>query len=421
VDRETLRGGRYVVTGTLGEGSQGATFEAVDKKEGRLVAIKCFDVRGARAWKDVELAEREARVLAGLSHRRLPAYIEHFEEDGKLYLVMEKIEGKSLATKLRDRERLDERQVARLLADAADALAYLHGRGIVHRDLKPGNVIARPDGSFAFVDFGAVRDGFRAEGGSTVVGTFGYMAPEQFQGRALPASDVYAIGATSLALLTGKQPEELPHRGLAIDVAASLRGVASDALARTLARMLEPDPERRASRVEVPSSLGAGPRSVRARPPPSPREEREMTRKEARRARKEARRARREARLHRGGGRLPWIALLFVLLGLAVARVAVSVALFVIVPAVLTTLSLVFGPALRDAARAVVRGGKRAYGAIDEQAREVAGRTSEPPPPAENPRVRVEGERVRVAGPRAEEEEEEEWEEEEEEERRRRS
>src|SRR5580658_2080041 len=247
MDDEALRGGRYVVMRSLGAGAQGATFEAVDKKEGRLVAIKRFDVRGAKAWKDVELAEREARVLSSLAHPKLPAYIEHFEEGGRLYLVMEKIEGESLADRLRRGGRLDDAGALRLLRDAADALAYLHGQGVVHRDLKPGNVIERKDGSFAFVDFGAVRDRMRLEGGSTVVGTFGYMAPEQFQGRVQPASDVYAVGATALAMLIGKQPEDLPHRGLGIDVRTSLRGVASLELTSTLERMLEPDPDRRAA------------------------------------------------------------------------------------------------------------------------------------------------------------------------------
>jgi hypothetical protein len=393
MEGETLRDGRYVVTKILGEGSQGSTFEAVDKKEGRLVAVKRFDVRGAKAWKDVELAEREARVLASLEHPSLPAYIEHFEERGRLYLVMQKIEGKSLAQKLKDHERLGEKEIAHLLHDAADALAYLHGRGVVHRDLKPGNVIQRDDGSFAFVDFGAVRDRFRAEGGSTVVGTFGYMAPEQFQGRALPASDVYAIGATCLAMLTGKQPEDLPHRGLSIDVAAALRGIASERLTRTLAHMLEPDPERRAARIEAPRVSSPS----RDRGPHGPESHRQWRQRE-REARRATKRARRAARRGAPGRGLPFLPVFIVLVALAAARVAVSLALFVAVPAVLTILSLVFGSSLRTAARAVVRGGRRAYGLIEQQARDISDEAEERRAPGDDARVRVEPDRVRVQG-----------------------
>jgi hypothetical protein len=397
MEGETLRDGRYVVTKILGEGSQGSTFEAVDKKEGRLVAVKRFDVRGAKAWKDVELAEREARVLASLEHPSLPAYIEHFEEGGRLYLVMQKIEGKSLAQKLKDHERLGEKEVAHLLHDAAEALAYLHGRGVVHRDLKPGNVIQRDDGSFAFVDFGAVRDRFRAEGGSTVVGTFGYMAPEQFQGRALPASDVYAIGATCLAMLTGKQPEDLPHRGLSIDVAAALRGIASERLTRTLAHMLEPDPEKRAARIEAPR-VSSPPASSRERGSRGAESYRQW-RKREREARRAAKRARRAARRSGRGRGLPFLPMFIVLVALAAARVAVSLALFVAVPAVLTVLSLVFGSSLRTAARAVVRGGRWAYGLIEQQARDIrdiSDEVAESRAPGEEARVRVEPDRVRV-------------------------
>lgn len=93
---EELGQGRYVITGSLGAGSQGETLDAVDKREGRPVAIKRFTLRSAKSWKDVELAEREANVLASLSHSGLPRYIEHFEENGALYLVMEKIEGETL-------------------------------------------------------------------------------------------------------------------------------------------------------------------------------------------------------------------------------------------------------------------------------------------------------------------------------------
>ena len=77
---ETLRDSRYVIVWVLGEGGQATTFEAVDKRAGRLVAIKRFRVRGAKSWKEVELAEREAKVLQGLDHPALPRYVEHFEE-----------------------------------------------------------------------------------------------------------------------------------------------------------------------------------------------------------------------------------------------------------------------------------------------------------------------------------------------------
>jgi hypothetical protein len=261
---ETLRDGRFVIIGSLGEGSQGHTFDGVDKREGRAVAIKRFDVRFARTWKEADLAEREARVLQSLSHPRLPKYLDHFEQDGALYLVMEKIEGESLAALQRRGGLLSEKEATRLLRDASEILDYLHGRTppVIHRDLKPGNVIRRPDGSFAFVDFGAVRDKLRPGGGSTIVGTFGYMAPEQFQGRALPASDVYAIGATVLSMLTGRQPEDLPHRGLSIDVRAALGDRASPRLVEALALMLDPDPDRRPAKIApVLSQLERGPRS----------------------------------------------------------------------------------------------------------------------------------------------------------------
>jgi serine/threonine protein kinase len=177
--------------------------------------------------------------------------VEHFEEDGALYLVMDRMPGVSLTEWRKKGNAFDETDVVRLLEQAAVVLEYLHHRSppIVHRDLKPGNVIRRPDGSYAFVDFGAVRDRLRPEGGSTVVGTFGYMAPEQFQGRAAPASDVYAIGATALWMMTGQEPEHLPHKGLAVDVSLALGSGARPELVAVLSSMLEPDPSIRPSSI----------------------------------------------------------------------------------------------------------------------------------------------------------------------------
>jgi serine/threonine protein kinase len=266
---ESLDAGRYAVTGVLGEGSQGTTYAATDGQTGRAVAIKRFDVRGARSWKDVELAEREIRVLASIDHPLVPRYVAHFEQDGALYLVMERVEGETLEA-IRKREGpLPEAEVRRFLACADRALTYLHGRGspVVHRDIKPGNVVRRPDGSYVLVDFGAVSESLVKRGASTIVGTVGYMAPEQIQGRSLPSSDVYAVGATAIAALTGREPETLPHRGLAIDVRDAVGNGAGPELVASLERMLEPDPDRRAP--SLATALDVATMPAPSRPPPA--------------------------------------------------------------------------------------------------------------------------------------------------------
>jgi serine/threonine protein kinase len=384
---DVLRDGRFVALGPLGEGSQGKTLDGMDKREGRPVAIKRFDVRGAKGWKDVELAEREARVLSSLSHPKLPAYVDHFEQEGALYLVMEKIEGESLAAIRKRGAILGEEDVFRFLTDAAEVLRYLHSRApaVIHRDLKPGNVIRRPDGSFAFVDFGAVRDKLKPEGGSTVVGTFGYMAPEQFQGRALPASDVYAIGATAITMLTGEDPENLPHKGLAIDVRAALRGRASERTINVLEQMLDPDPDRRAS------SLSKLLEVQRPRVAEKKSEERDPRRRDERRARREARRARR----HGGPPRpIPKPVALFLSLGIALGAAITWIALVVVTRAILGTLSIFFGRKMLVAADAVYRGAVATMVAMRAARERVMHGFA--PPRAEEVRVRVEAEHVRA-------------------------
>jgi serine/threonine protein kinase len=402
---ETLREGRFVVLGTLGEGSQGRTFDGVDKREGTAVAIKQFDVRGAKTWKDVELAEREARVLKSLTHPKLPKYVDHFEEDGSLYLVMEKIEGESLAAMRARGATLSDDEIFRFLRDAADVLDYLHGRAppVFHRDLKPGNVLRRPDGSFAFVDFGAVREKLRVTGGSTIVGTFGYMAPEQFQGRALPATDVYAVGATAISMLTGQEPEDLPHRGLGIDVRAALGNHASNQLVTILEKMVEPDPDRRAARVSqiLPrrsSRVEAARKtpSVRAAPnvgdphqvsmkeffasaaQHSSRHERRRAERETRREEKRARRAERfEQRFHSHGPR--WPISLLLSLGISLGIFFVVMATQVVVPLLLVFLSVLFArQALQNAAHRVRLAGRAAVANMTQSRRWLLGDTAPP-------------------------------------------
>ena len=405
-----LRSGRYTLVRALGEGAQGETFEAIDgglrkptpdagegrltekweryveraragesqtsrsaalEPKERLVAIKCFRLGKAKAWKDVELAEREARTLASLDHPRLPRYIEHFEEDGALYLVMEKVEGESLASIRKRGHTLDVADVTRMLEDITEALRYLHGRSpfIVHRDIKPGNIIRRPDGSYALVDFGAVRDRLKPAGGSTVVGTFGYMAPEQFQGRASPKSDVYGLGATAITMLTGTEPEDLPHEGLGIDVTRALPKSTPKELVRALASMLVPDPDRRADSVDDALAFL---RARRSAPPAmvSAKSERPASKEEKRESRKARKRAAREALARRRAleraRRPPLVPRMFAKLGLLVAMLAVWLAVGVVTPIVLTLLSLLFGAALRRAAEACVRAAGRAQGRLGD-------------------------------------------------------
>ena len=416
-----LRDGRYVLMAPLGQGSQGTTWDAVDKREGRPVAVKAFDVRGAREWKDVELAEREARVLSELRHPLLPRYIEHFEDAGVLYLVMEKVHGTPLSVLQKQGPRMSEKDVMRFLHDADQALVYLHGRTppVIHRDLKPSNVIRRTDGSYAFVDFGAVREHLRSEGGSTVVGTFGYMAPEQFQGRAGPASDVYSIGATAIAMITGVEPEKLPHRGLSIDVAAAVDKMVSPRIRDALVQMLEPDPDKRATRIgallDRVSSRAPDPppRSSDSRRHP-PRDVRndasqalrdamssagggKRARREARRAAKRARRDARWAGRHDGRAhRLPLGIRILFNVGLVIAQLAVTIALQLVVPFVLTLLSVLFGTGLRRAARSVSEAGGHAADVLartrvdgEEEAELLRAPAPEPRAPAAGVRVVV--------------------------------
>lgn len=244
--RTEIVNGRFAIIGVLGAGAQGETLVAKDATSGKLVALKRFFVRGAASWKDVELAEREAMVQQGLSHPNLPRYVTHFEHEGALCLVTERIEGESLAQMLAQGRTLPQTEVLRFLQDAASALAYLHGLSppLIHRDIKPANVLRRPDGSFAIVDFGSVQHRLRETGGSTVAGTFGFMAPEQLQGRAGPESDVYAAAATAVTALSGHQPEELPHRGLELDLAKALPTCDRN-LRQALQAMLQPNPELR--------------------------------------------------------------------------------------------------------------------------------------------------------------------------------
>lgn len=243
--------GRYRLDALLGHGAMGVTYRATRLADGAVVAVKELPFRKVDSLKTTELFEREARVLRALSHPRIPTYFDDFVTGvGKqmaLCLVQEFIDGATLDAVSRER-RPDERAVLSHVADVLEILVYLADLRppVVHRDIKPQNLMRRAsDGSIVLIDFGSVRDVVRdaRDGGSTVAGTFGYMAPEQFSGRAVPATDIYGLGATALALLTGRGADALLGDDGRLDWRE--RVPLSAGARRLLERMLDPDPERR--------------------------------------------------------------------------------------------------------------------------------------------------------------------------------
>lgn len=268
---------RYQIMEALGAGSQGQTFRGVDRVTGQSVAIKVLQLKNLGGdWKPYDLFERECQVLRDLQHPAIPRYLDQFASDttGEFFLVMELVDGEPLSRRF-GRAGMTEPELRALLLQALDILEYLHARHppVVHRDIKPSNLIARPqrqDSPLALIDFGGVRLALQPDGGSTMIGTFGYMAPEQLHGEATPATDIYALGATLAALAAGTPAERLPRRGLTIDLPAVLP---PSPLRDVLAQMLAPEPAQRlpdaaAVRRALARALGGAATDMNARTGP---------------------------------------------------------------------------------------------------------------------------------------------------------
>ena len=271
-----LIGGRWKLGPRLGSGAQGRTFLARDQeRDGAVVVVK--ELRLAEdGWKKFDLYEREVETLRGLDHPGIPKLIASLEGDkGTYYLVMQRAPGATLKAWAK-KHRLGEADLRDILTRALDILEYLHDRSppVIHRDIKPANMVRDRDGALSLVDFGGVRNALRPDGGSTMVGTFGYMAPEQLHGQASPATDIYALGATIVALAGGVEPEEVPRQGLRMDLERHLPHMDRD-LRRVLTAMTAPDPsERPQSASAVRELLAAGKRKrrkskARSRPLPA--------------------------------------------------------------------------------------------------------------------------------------------------------
>jgi serine/threonine protein kinase len=242
---------KYRIIDTLGQGGNGITYKAEDIKTGDRVALKALSFYHMTDWKQMELFDREAQTLANLNHPGIPKYLDYFQvdtpEDRGFYIVQQLVVGKSLAELVKNGWRSNEAGVRNIATQVLNILIYLQSLKppVFHRDIKPQNLIGSQDGKVYLVDFGAVQNTYRNtfSFGSTVVGTFGYMAPEQFQGQALPATDLYGLAATLLFLLTHRSPADLPTDRLKISFRKRVQ--ISEQFADWLEKMLEPDAEDR--------------------------------------------------------------------------------------------------------------------------------------------------------------------------------
>lgn len=248
--------GRYELHRQLATGGSADVFLARDQLLNRPVAVKVLNATLSEDEAFVERLRREAQLVASLNHQNIVGVFDQGEQDGAPFIVMEYVNGRSLAEILRSEGRLHPDRAATIAVDVAAALDAAHRQGMVHMDVKPGNVLVTAEGQVKLADFGiakALNEGaetdLTAEGG-TVMGTATYLSPEQAQGQKVgPRSDVYSLAVVLYEMMTGRPPfigdtpveiarkhvEEAPQapRRLGVDIAQSLEAITLKGLAKS--------------------------------------------------------------------------------------------------------------------------------------------------------------------------------------------
>lgn len=203
----TLLDGRYRIVDHIADGGMAHVYRGVDTRLDRDVALKIMRPHLVHDETFVARFRREARSAARLSHPHIVAVHDQGEDDGRMFLAMEYVPGRTLREVLDERGALTPREALDIIDPVLDALATAHRAGLIHRDVKPENVILREDGVVKVADFGLARSvgshtATSAEG--MLMGTVSYLSPEQVErGIADPRSDVYAAGLVLVEMLTG--------------------------------------------------------------------------------------------------------------------------------------------------------------------------------------------------------------------------
>ncbi len=198
--------GKYRIIEPLGSGGFGTVYLAEDTWIDKRVAIKVPHRQGL----DFGELLREPRLLASLNHPNIVTVITAEKQDSVFFIVMEYVPGETLETIIVNRGALDLPLALDYTCQIANAVEHAHRQGVIHRDLRPANVFVTEKGLLKVGDFGTSRFLEIAAHGTTVIGSPPYMAPEQFDGRAVFASDLYSLGVTMYQMLTGSLPYDTP-------------------------------------------------------------------------------------------------------------------------------------------------------------------------------------------------------------------
>jgi eukaryotic-like serine/threonine-protein kinase len=202
--------GRYRLERELGRGGMAVVYRGVDEELGRTVAVKLLSDHLADDKEIRTRFLREARIAAALNHPNVVDVYDLGERDGLPFIVMELVEGETLAGLLAREGRLEPRRAVELALQACAGLEHAHRAGMVHRDVKPGNLLLRRDGTVKIADFGIARladSATRLTQVGTILGTAAYLAPEQADGgKVSAATDVYGLGAVLYEALSGRPP-----------------------------------------------------------------------------------------------------------------------------------------------------------------------------------------------------------------------
>ena len=251
IEAEQILQQRYRLKYKLGQNAGRQTWLAEDilVKPAEKVVIKFLIFSEEFQWQNLKLFQREADILQQIFHPLIPEYRDYFsidENNNWFALVQEYIPGTSLKKLIENKQRFTEQNIRNIAIDILEILCYLHTLNpkVIHRDIKPSNLILGEDKRIYLIDFGAVKDSAAIQGATfTVVGTYGYAPVEQFGGRTVPASDLYALGATLIHLVTGTSPVDLPQKNMRIQFQDEVS--LSPDLIRWITKLTEPDVDKR--------------------------------------------------------------------------------------------------------------------------------------------------------------------------------